>query len=225
MPVRVGLGFHSARLVLYLLLLLVLIGGFLLSMALDDPKANEPPTVLAATLLVATGLMVLAPLSGLVGSVLCLAVPAAANARGVLAASLLLELAALGGSLVVAAVDAAGLLPDHEAPLFRVVGVVLTSAVGLASWVLFMVFLTRLGRYLGADGAVFDAGNGLRQGVLLLPALLPAAAALVAGLWWLAGPKWAGVIGAWVLFGWLFLFVRWTVAFLGVLGDLRRAAR
>jgi hypothetical protein len=158
--VQLGLGFHYARLVLTLLAILVLMGLMCYGVTVK-PGAGDPGLIVGG--LATLGLVLLAAVLGILGSVLCLWVGRASGAWGFVFTSLLLD----GLTLPLAAYLQIVSLP----PLIGWV-------VQFVSWILFMLFLGRLARYLDRPGeanelmALITWGVALLVGVPLLLVLL-----------------------------------------------------
>ncbi len=129
--VNLGLGFHYARLVLLLVTLIgQLLVGAVAGVAVGNPNLVPVVGVLTVLLLVSAGVQALL---GIVGSIFCLAVPTASGARGIILISMVLDVLALPLGVVMFLLD----FPD-----------VLGMLMGLVSWILFMVFLSRLAAFV-----------------------------------------------------------------------------
>jgi hypothetical protein len=148
--VQLGLGFHYARLVLTLLAVLVVMG---LACYALTARARPDDRGLFVGGLVALAILMLAAGLGVAGSVLCLWVGRESRAWGFIFASLLLDV--LTPPLAVYLHLAA--LP----PLFGWV-------VQFVAWLLFMLFLRRLARYVDRPGEANEVMALITRGVLLL---------------------------------------------------------
>jgi hypothetical protein len=142
--VNLGLGFHYSRLVLLLL-------STLLSMV---------PIVLGRV--VAIQVQIVTPPLGLIASILCLWIPRQTGARGLVLASLILDLATLFLGLVLFVV-AIGFSPETALLLTLPV-----YGLSFASWVLFMLTLGRLCSFLRDEGMAEEATEILIRGSILM---------------------------------------------------------
>ncbi len=168
--VRAGLACHIARLVMYLLAVLVGIVGFFASVVLD-PKitvVNGPPPILALTLLVLGVLIAVPPFVGLIGTSLCLATPSEARGRTPLIVSLALDSIALGLTAAPFAVDELfeGQSVAARSAVIAAAGL-LQIGLGALSWAFLLGYCGRLAAYLGRRAAQFDAQLFIKRGVLL----------------------------------------------------------
>jgi hypothetical protein len=165
-PVRLnrvgrGLGFHYARLVLFLLEILLFLVLGLLGVTPD----SLPTRVLAMTLaLVTFGIILLVPLLGLIGSILCLWVPPESAARRFIWTSLVIDLILLGLSVFGGIAEAAGI-----ARLLWQGG---SLVLAVLSWVFFMLFLIRLGWYFD-EPVIAEDGRALLIKGIALAVLVP----------------------------------------------------
>jgi hypothetical protein len=166
--VQRGLGFHYARLVLTLLALLVLM-GLVCYGATTKARADDEGLWIGG--LAALGIVVLAALFGLVGSLLCLWVSGDSPAWWLIFLSLLLDVLTLPLAVYL---QMAGRPP------------LLGWVVAFVSWLLFMLFLCRLARGIDRPGeanelmALITRGVALLVGVPLLLVLLTQVAILYA---------------------------------------------
>ncbi len=208
--VQLGLGFHYARLVLTLLAVLGIMGLLAYGM-IFKPKADEPGLLIGG--LVALGIVLLAAVLGLAGSVLCLWVGRPSRAWGLIFTSLVLDV--LTVPLVVYQQIAA--FP----PFFA-------WGVEFVSWILFMLFLRRLAAYVDRPGeanevmALITRGVALLVGVPLLLILLAQVAFLSA----LQSDALAGVIlgiSGLIIFVQIILLILLFISILGNIQTLRGA--
>jgi hypothetical protein len=165
--VRVGLGFHQARMLLYLLggVLLVLVTAFS-----APTKGQQPGPLFLLLFFAALGLLGLQMVLGMVGSVLCFSVPAEARARGYIVASFLLDVAAIPLGVFI---GVAGLPPLVGAPL------------GVFGWVLFMLFMRNLADYLDLRDSTREAVAIIRH--FLLYIVLPPLVIVLVLMWGVLG--------------------------------------
>jgi hypothetical protein len=207
--VRLGLGFHLARLGLLLLsLLLALALGFL---AARFPRPGEGPgfggVLVSLALLIAVGLHVVL---GLVGSILCAWAPLGAGVRAVLIVSLVLDLAAIPAGATLFLLD----LPPSLAGLL-----------GLPSWALFLVFLHNLANYLDRGEQAREAMRILMHGLALLvlsPLLVLLPIIWLPGLIELPQQFWGYWL--WVMLGpllWIVYLAKVLFSLLGLIRHLR----
>jgi hypothetical protein len=158
--VNAGLTFHYGRIVV---LLLSLLG----SMWILIGRPFLPDVVLEGSVVgVSVAVLVLAPLFGLIGSVLCLKAPAEVRGRGLILWALVLDLA----PFFLAYFALAGDLDAIERYLILVAG----GASNLCGWACFIGFLHRLAEYLEQPYAAREAYRILIKGIFLwvLPPLL-----------------------------------------------------
>jgi hypothetical protein len=163
--VNIGLLLHYLRLVL---IFLALIAWGLLSpvVAMFGPSEHGGPAVLLGLLLFLASLMVafLAPLLGIVGSVLCVFVPSEAKARGFIITSLVLDVTAVPISIVVQFVVMVGV----QSGAGIIGGAMPAFVMGLASWALFMIFLRQVATYVDEQAGADESSLILIQGLFLL---------------------------------------------------------
>jgi hypothetical protein len=151
--VRQGLGFHYARLVLTLLGGLVVMGLLCYGWTVK-PRPDDP--ILAGGGWAALGIVSLAALVGLAGSVLCLWVGRVSRAWWFIFLSLLLDVLTL---------PVAAYLQVADLP------VVLAWAVEFVSWILFMLFLRRLALHIDRPSEADEVMRLITRGVALLVAV------------------------------------------------------
>ena len=151
--VRLGLGFHYARLVLTLAAILVMM-GLTCYEAMARPEADDPVQILGG--LAAVGVALLAVGLGIVGSTLCLWVGRASGARAFIFVSLLLDVL---------------ILPLFVYLQIAALSVLIGWVIAFASWVLFMVFLRRLAVYIDRPGEANELMVLITRGVALLVAV------------------------------------------------------
>jgi hypothetical protein len=148
-----GLGFHYARLPVFLLSVLV---GLLIAVLKDF---LDPEWVARIGLILVVGILLLSPVLGLVGSVLCLKFPREANVRPLLLGSLGFDVAAILLGLLVLG----GSFTPGGSVIVQIVG----GAAELVAWMLFMVFLDQAARFLNQEVASAEALRLLKSGIVL----------------------------------------------------------
>jgi hypothetical protein len=201
--VNLGLGFHYARLVLFLLTTVLLV-GLSVGVALV-PRSPIVRVLVVIGSLVTLGLFFLVPVLGLIGSILCLWVPKASKAKGLILASVALDVAAIPIGLVVQ---------------MRGLPSLLVAPMGLASWVLFMLFLRRLASYLKQQPVAAEALALLWWGLLLV--VLPPVVLLLLSLV-LRFLPWLSIIALPVgLIAWVVLAIKFLIRLLALIGTLRQ---
>lgn len=177
--VNVGLGLHYAGLLIVLIGLLVGLGlPLLMFTGLAGLWLANAVQIL---MLVAVGLVT--PGLWLAGSVLCLYVPPKSGAFPLILASLILN----GVALLLMTI------------LWIVLGplALVGALISIASWVVFMLFLRTLARYLREHGCAEEA----MQLIVFFAVLVGAVIAFVAGLYVLAVPMGLGMNAPWLLMG------------------------
>jgi hypothetical protein len=177
--VRMGLGFHYARLLLILCSVPAVMVLILLLELLDVPNSGKWAFGFIAVVIVACEL---------IGSLLCTAAPVESRAPLLILVSWVLDLASVVGYLL-----ALDLRARFEAT--GDVIAVLSIAVCLArllSWVFFVLFLQRLADYLGHKILAKDAIAILRLGLVV------ALGFIVTGSGWLGLMSAADIIPNWV---------------------------
>jgi len=208
--VQLGLGFHYARLVLTLLVVLVLMGLMCYGVT-TKAKPDDPGLVIGG--LAALGIALLAAVLGMVGSVLCLWVGRASRAWGVIFASLVLDV--LTVPLVVYL---------QLAALPRLLG----WPVEFVSWLLFMLFLRRLAHDIDRPGeanevmALITRGVALLVGVPLLLVLL-ALFAFLYGVFSITTARLLLVVSAVIIFVQLIFLIQLFFSIIGNIQTLRAA--
>jgi hypothetical protein len=163
---HLGLGFQYARVLLDLVNILAVMVGFLLTggllMALASGTASATIVEViggvvsrAQPLLnrIGTVLCLAQLLLKLIGSVLCLWAPKESNARGFILAALALDVAAI---------------PLGIFPGLNVGATIVAALLGLASWVLFMVFLSNLAFYFHRPDDGNEAFAIIAKGILVV---------------------------------------------------------
>lgn len=209
--VNLGLGFHYAQLILYLLSHVGLLGLLLYALSNRPGPDGRPDITLGVGGMAVAGLFVLQAILGIIGSTLCALVPAESGAKWVILLSLLLDVAVIpfGVYLVLA-----------ELPT------IIAGAVSFVSWMLFMVFLMRLAYYIHQNGLGHEAGGKIVRGLALF-VLVPLMIVLLGMLAVLSVvPPWVFGFGAVVLgIGDLFFLIHLAFNLLGVLLLLRESIR
>lgn len=167
-----GLGFHYAKQMLFLVNILLLMMTAIFN-SFGSPSSVERARgggsefslfmVFAALTAILSILGILAaPVLGIIGSVFCSWVPAKAKAKGLIVASLGLDVIAIP-------------LPAIGFISLGFLGEVLLHVVQfgfmIASWALFMLFLKALAAYLNEEQAEDEAGRLLLKGFLMLVGL------------------------------------------------------
>lgn len=197
--VQYGLTCHQYRIQAAVAGLFVLFASFLVAVIFGE---------FAGVFVVAGGIVGLvlagpiATLLGIIGSALCLALPAR-RARQFIGASLALEVVGL-------AVGVALLLWQVPVPA--------ASVFGLASWVFLMLYLQRLGAFVGYVDLEEEAKSLLLRGLLLQLAPLGLGFLFVAA-GWMASLTRSGTLFVMGAIGCLLLICALVVALLRFLGD------
>jgi hypothetical protein len=230
--VNAGLGFHSARIILYFFFIF-LASAVLAALSKEwttystsqgraqlaediilgtnpTPKSSLLDSALIVGGMIAIGLVFLHTVLGIAGSLLCLWVPRESKAQGFMIASMVLDLSGLGVGLLV---TLAGLPPVISGPL------------GLVAWILFMLYLRKLAFYLNANDCADLARGIIFQGVALLfvPPLVLILFGLLSNL--------SGQTGLFICFsiflviGWIILAIRFLNVLLDFIGTLRNVIR
>jgi hypothetical protein len=166
--VRLGLGFHYAKLLTILIGILLAMVGLILAAFTDMNVVGIGArlVVIAAWLDVSFG----APVLGLVGSLLCCRVPCQTRGRPLIVTALALETAALAVPILLLVVGdgAAALRADGAGTNARTVALGQVAPVcTLVGFVLFMLFLRRLAFFLEAPGAAEEAVTIIYRYLLL----------------------------------------------------------
>jgi hypothetical protein len=205
--VRQGLGYHYARVVVYLLTIFVIcisvafgtIGEFI-------PALHQVPAIgLALTVI----LLYLQPLLGLVGSILCLTVPQESGGKGFIIASVVLDLTAI---------------PIGTALQMADIPLLWAAPLGFVAWVLFMLFLRQLAGFLHRTVEEGAARELLTDGLLLLiPPLLIVLLIYVQGL--TAIRPLYFVLTVALFFAWLVQGIKFLFALVDLIGGLRDGIR
>jgi hypothetical protein len=212
--VNLGLGFHYARLVVQLLVIVVSIFG---QIAVSMTLAAAPATALGLAIVVGFALITLnlaMGLLGLIGSALCMWVPPRGG-RVLIVISGALDAPQLPLAVLSFFVPMAG-LGFHGLMLLCVL-------MELAAWILFMLFLRRLCLLLGEEMMAREATRLLIKGIVLMVAPIPFAILLylVAGavpflMCVLALAVFAGVIY------WIVLIIKFIFEELELIGSMRQ---
>jgi hypothetical protein len=170
--VNLGLGFHYARLLVLLVSVGLLYGGIFVGSILltfgggaGSVKSGLMGLGLIFVVSAIAGFLIsfIAPILGLVGSALCLWVPAQSGGKGFIIASLALDGVALVMGLVLRLV---GLAMDNPIP--GLVGVGFSYLLGCFAWAMFMVFLGRVCAYIDQPKMAEESGNLLIQGAVIM---------------------------------------------------------
>ena len=151
-----GLGFHYARLTLLLFCMVAFLGLLILGVF----GLEVPESLLIVIDLLAGAILLIAPVVGLTGSLLCLGIPPEAKTRRYLAVALLLDF-----PLPLAYFA----LESEPGQLFVYIG---AGIVQLLSWAFFMAFLRELARYLEQEVAADEALRLLKFGINLYTGIL-----------------------------------------------------
>jgi hypothetical protein len=233
--VQLGLGFHYAK------LLTILIGIFLAMVGLILAAFTDMNVVgIGARLVVIAAWAVVAlvaPVLGLVGSVLCCRVPRRTRGRPLIVTALALETAALAVPilLLVLGDGAAALRADGAGRHVATVALgQLAPVCTLVGFVLFMLFLRRLASFLNQPGAADEAVTIIYRYLLLYVVAPAALAGLAFAALTMASPgNLVALIGicvldlvvlaaavAWVLYSLSLMFRT-----LNLIGSLRQALR
>ncbi|GEM_PF-6721672 len=182
--VRLGLAFHRARLIIFLftpvfLIFASVVGGM-------ASGAGRGAGLVGGALVVIAGLVLLAallvtPILGIIGSVLCAWVPKK-TARTLILVSFGLDAGSFGLGIVQIVLMLARVL---GAPMFVLVFQFLQLGLTLAAWVLFMLFLRRMAHSLEEWGHADEAGSIILVGALLVlgpPVVLVGLGLLIAAM-------------------------------------------
>jgi hypothetical protein len=230
--VNVGLGFHSARIILYFFFIL-LASALLAALSKEwtsnstsqarprlvedvvlgtnpTPKSSMLESVVNVCGMIAIGLVFLHTALGIAGSILCLWVPRESKSQGFMVASMVLDLSGLGVAILL---TLAGLPPVISGPL------------GLVAWILFMLYLRNLAFYLDANDCADLARGIIFQGVALLfaPPLVLILFGLMSNL---SGQSGLFVcLSIFLVIGWIILAIRFLNVLLDFIGTLRSVIR
>jgi hypothetical protein len=199
--VNIGLACHYAR----LLVLIVTIIGRLVWVVLTLAAIRHFLAMLQIGEMLLLLSSVVQAVLGIVGSIFCLFVPARSNARLIILISLLLDVLALPLVLIAFLID----FPEVVAMLL-----------GLASWILFTLYMRRLATYLGERVTADQAEQILWRGLLLFVAAPVGLAGIGFALRYIPciGPLFfLGLVLAYIIYVIKFLF-----KILDVLGSLRQ---
>jgi hypothetical protein len=215
--VNIGLGLHYARMVIILVAILAAIASVVLGIFLP------PIAVACGFVMLLCGIFM--PLAGIGGSILCLWAPQPSGARPWAIAALCLDLLApvVGFALMAVGGNAAGALMGQGEAASAAVGlgvlfvvVVLAYTVAISPWVCFMLFLTRLARYLRADSLASDSTSQMGQGIVLFFA--PLLLSLVVLLPKPIGGCFFGVL----MLVWMVFFIMFLFRLLALIGSVRQ---
>ncbi len=200
-----GLTLHAARILLSLLATALILGLTLYAATRRGVPTPEQVAWLELGLLGGVGVWLLGVLLGLVGSVLCLWL-ADTPARLLLALALMLDLATLPVGIVAALLGWTALL---------------SWAMGLGSWVLFLVFLVRLSGCIDRPSEAREARTILVYGLLLvtIPASLAAMAILS------RDPRSVGVVFVYLMPVFVILYFWVQILLIRLLETLRGSVR
>jgi hypothetical protein len=176
--VNLGLGCHYARMVLVLFsaagMILGMIGAFFgAASALGQAGAGNTEgaggnagLAIALILLVIVGVTIrfIVPLLGLVGSILCMWVPARSGAKGLIIASLVLDVISIPLSILL---NLLSVLPGSVA-VAAALGTIPAFVLAFVAWALFMLFLRQLCNYLDEVPMGDEAMAILMRGILIM---------------------------------------------------------
>jgi hypothetical protein len=237
---NLGLAFHYARLLVYLIGMATVIAAYLLvltlgaGMAASRAARSEGPgtagagllgLVMALALIADIAMVFVAPILGITGSILCCWVPHRTGARPLIMTSLGLD----GGALLLPIIGllvagTAALRFDPGASAAALVFFLLSPLCALAGFILFMLFCRRLAGYLGEHGAADEAiAIIINLVVLIVSIIVLVVAVFILALLAVGGPSRVGAgplrepgTGAQVMgcfIGLLFLagFITWLV--------------
>ena len=218
--VNLGLGFYYASILALLAGLVVELvafaAGFTGGVNAVAGSAEGAATGLGMAMLFSIIAMILidwvAPILGMVGSILCLWAPSASGARGLCIASLALNASATLGSILIRVLMF--FVPAGE--VIGGVGMIGASLMTFIAWCLFMAFLRQLCLHLGEDTLAGEAIAVMMRGIAIL---VLAPFAFMFGLLLVFALKCVGLITFLVamLFGLygLFLFLRRQLDLIG----------
>jgi hypothetical protein len=207
-----GLGLIRIGLILTIFSVLVSVFGILM-IGLGGAGANA----LGTTALLFIGMVLVAQVLNLVGTILCLSAPAETQARGWIFASLVAELL----NMIPALAARLGLYSDSE---------VAQSAellLGIVAYVTFILFLRKLGQFIGRTDLAQRAVYLLLLGAVLvgLDMVFLASSVLSVEVKGQLGVRGAGMAGI-ALFAGVSMFIVEIVAlvkYLGLLADMKSA--
>jgi hypothetical protein len=155
--VNLGLGFYYASILALLAGLLVVLASIVGSLL------GGPGPAFAAGLIAGVLVDWVAPILGLIGSVLCLWAPQALGARGLSIASLALNACAMLAGLVRAV-----LIFIPSAAEIGAFGLIPAFLMTLIAWCLFMGFVRQLSRCLGEEALAEEAMAVMFRGIAIL---------------------------------------------------------
>jgi hypothetical protein len=215
---NLGLGFHYARLIVELVSIVVgLFGSMAVGLAMGTPAMALGLAIVFGFLTVVMSAVM--AILGLTGSILCAWVPARSGARPLI--------------IVSAALDAP-LLPAALVPLFVAMGYVgfqvygfVSSLLGLASWILFMLFLRALSFFLSEDTMGREAERLLIRGLVLL-LLVPITVSVLLFLIVLAVPIlifFVVPVAFLASIYWIVLAIKFIFEVLNLIGSIRQVIR
>jgi hypothetical protein len=205
--VRQGLGYHYARVVVYLLTIFVLCVSVVFGTFGKFIPALDALWGIGLALTVI--LLYFQPLLGLVGSILCLTVPHESGGKGYIIASVVLDLTAI---------------PIGTALQMADIPLLWAAPLGFIAWVLFMLFLRRLARFLHRTVEEGGSRELLTDGFLLLvPPLLVVLLIYVQQLTEVR-PLYF-VISVALFFAWLVQGIKFLFALVDLIGGLRDGIR
>lgn len=225
--VDLGLQFHYAKIVCLLGALAVwmmLSATMPLQDTLDGGMATLIRIIGAISIL---GLFIIAPVLGIIGSILCCFVPRRTRARPLIVGSLVLDLIPfllVVVALLIALLARLGLAEQEGAIGVARVVQVLALLLLVAGWAVFMLFLRRLADYLDEGGQHEEALSILVGGILIMvtPGLL------VSPILIFRGTTFALVFAVVVALGmvwWLSILIKLLFRNLTVIGRLRDVIR
>jgi hypothetical protein len=226
--VKLGLGFHYARLIgLSAAMVVMLVSLMALAAGLAIGSRGLLGLSNGALVILLIILWIL-PLLGLTGSILCLWVPRQTKALSMVVSSLTLDGAQFPFVLV--------LTVANLGPVGFTIILMLGFLLGVAAWVFFMVFLAFLGQYLEEPHMADEAYRLLQRGIVILVSYLAMQIVFRAIV--------AGMIGSqedkppethilflfWVLFSvillittlWVIIIVKFLFEIIALIGSLRQ---
>jgi len=166
--VRLGLGFHYMRIILFMVGLLFMNGLFLI-MPYVAASGSTNGTVFVAflTILVVAFLFFIVPIVGIIGSALCFWTPSEARALWLVVTSLVLDLVTtplyFGANFVVG-------MMETPKPIFVLTAQFAPIVTSVTAWVFFMLYLKQLCEYLDERPAAKEAMEVMTYKVCLIGA-------------------------------------------------------
>lgn len=211
--VNVGLGFHYARLLVYLVSILIWMATILIAGLSGAAQSGDTLGLLRfLEVVLIIGMLIVTPLLGLAGSILCLWVPGGSGARPWISLALALDTVLFPLAVVR---TLAGLGPTAVLVLMSVSFLLI-----LAAFVFFMIFLSTLAEYLDQPGLSQEAHHLLFKGIALPVAFLMLVVLLYALMH--VSPQLFGIPGVILLIIWLVVYLNFLFELLNLISSLRQ---